>query len=342
MRGEVDSIDERIHWVDALKVIGMFLVVWGHFLNGSLIKVLIYSFHVPLFFFLSGFLCSKQIDRAKRTKVLLYPYLGWTLVSLVPVILKKYFIDKNSILDVVCNGIYGIIPLNGFSCWNQPLWFLWTLCVVQIFFPSLSELVESYRHKKMNVRQLLVLLYLVVSICIDMSIGGYNLLAYRQSLLGWFFVLLGQFSYKLDLINYIVKIPLVLMVFILLPIWGIVAYSNGVISIWGWQIERLSSLFLTSIIMISFLLYIFSKIQFFRSKYWKLISKNNIFILCSHYFLLRIILPSCESSVLCSFLYAIVAYACCLVCGLSFQRLKWFMFQGREKKWNLVNDRTDL
>ncbi|MEY8214537.1 MAG: acyltransferase family protein, partial [Colwellia sp.] len=61
------SSTERFEWVDYAKAIGIFLVVYGHVSRGLVSAGLmadstlyqyadsvIYSFHMPLFFFLSG------------------------------------------------------------------------------------------------------------------------------------------------------------------------------------------------------------------------------------------------------------------------------------------------
>lgn len=55
---------KRLNWVDWAKTFGIFLVVFGHSFNPSSsewsweleLLNLIYSFHMPLFFFLSGYL----------------------------------------------------------------------------------------------------------------------------------------------------------------------------------------------------------------------------------------------------------------------------------------------
>lgn len=59
------SKKERLHWLDYSKAIGMYLVVLGHVFkdNTQLLKDIIYSFHMPLFFFLSGFLHKLRIGR---------------------------------------------------------------------------------------------------------------------------------------------------------------------------------------------------------------------------------------------------------------------------------------
>ena len=47
----------RLLWVDQLKAVGMFFVIWGHCVQRCANKVIlqgIYSFHMPFFFILSG------------------------------------------------------------------------------------------------------------------------------------------------------------------------------------------------------------------------------------------------------------------------------------------------
>ncbi|MBC1212116.1 acyltransferase family protein [Listeria booriae] len=70
-------INERITWIDYAKGIGIILVVYGHVLRGVFeagldipIKLFtyedsfIYSFHMPLFFFLSGLFANHLLKRS--------------------------------------------------------------------------------------------------------------------------------------------------------------------------------------------------------------------------------------------------------------------------------------
>ena len=51
---------KRLIWIDYMKVIGMYLIVAGHFF--SIGNKYIYTFSVALFFCISGFLCKKEED----------------------------------------------------------------------------------------------------------------------------------------------------------------------------------------------------------------------------------------------------------------------------------------
>lgn len=49
---------KRLLWVDYMKVIGMYLIIAGHFCTIG--NKYIYTFSVALFFCISGFLCKKK------------------------------------------------------------------------------------------------------------------------------------------------------------------------------------------------------------------------------------------------------------------------------------------
>ena len=66
-------------WIDIAKVIGIFLVIYGHGgLSDSTVRDFIYTFHMPLFFVLSGLLYKplSPIETIKKDwRTLLIPYL---------------------------------------------------------------------------------------------------------------------------------------------------------------------------------------------------------------------------------------------------------------------------
>jgi fucose 4-O-acetylase-like acetyltransferase len=108
---KLDVVQTRSLWVDYAKAIGIILVVYGHVARGifsaglkidqsmyELVDSVIYSFHMPLFFFLSGiFFRASMVKhdsiRLLRNKVdsILYPYAIWSLLQgMVEVALTHY------------------------------------------------------------------------------------------------------------------------------------------------------------------------------------------------------------------------------------------------------------
>lgn len=60
----------RIEWIDRCKSLAIYLVIFGHFcLNNKYV----YAFHMPLFFFLSGYVLNeKKYDFKDSTTMLIY------------------------------------------------------------------------------------------------------------------------------------------------------------------------------------------------------------------------------------------------------------------------------
>lgn len=85
---------ERIDWIDYAKALGVFLVIMGHTYKGYSFIGWIYSFHMPLFFFLSGItLKIEQISckefLKKRVKSLLIPYILYSIVYIMLEVIKS-------------------------------------------------------------------------------------------------------------------------------------------------------------------------------------------------------------------------------------------------------------
>ena len=51
-------MNNRIKWIDNAKGCAIILVLLGHFLSCTKLTAIIYAFHMPLFFFLSGYVFS--------------------------------------------------------------------------------------------------------------------------------------------------------------------------------------------------------------------------------------------------------------------------------------------
>jgi len=97
----VDLAPGRTAWVDYAKGIGIVLVVFGHVLRGlhaaklpmdealfQRVDSVLYSFHMPLFFFLAGLFFFDSLSRrgargllANKLDTIVYPYLVWSLLQ---------------------------------------------------------------------------------------------------------------------------------------------------------------------------------------------------------------------------------------------------------------------
>ena len=122
------SQKERITWVDSAKGIAIYLIVVGHFLNVSsleLVNKAIYSFHIPLFFILSGY-THKESDRQfwkgifDKAKQLLLPYIVYIILS---VLFCMVYGNYELTWDKLCY-------YNASIYFDEPIWFLIVLFAV--------------------------------------------------------------------------------------------------------------------------------------------------------------------------------------------------------------------
>ena len=124
----------RITWIDTAKFIGIFCIYLGHFGNSAGRSYpFVFIFHVPLFFFLSGY-CYRHTNDIKnyfikKIKTIIIPYFSFSLLSIIFFFLFGKVVNQlNDILD--CSIAHNmIVMIYGNSKpdimkYNSPLWFL--------------------------------------------------------------------------------------------------------------------------------------------------------------------------------------------------------------------------
>lgn len=148
------SMNKRIDTIDILKGITIILVVFGHAVQGIvdsnnlslntdfssiyITKQVIYGFHMPVFFIVSGFFLTKWLKKdkptalKKKTKRLVYPYFVWSFITaLFMQIASKFTNNGLGLIDFVKSPV---IPFSQY--WFLYLLFFFHLVyfVVDIFF----------------------------------------------------------------------------------------------------------------------------------------------------------------------------------------------------------------
>jgi acyltransferase len=142
----------RLHWIDALKGIGIMFVVFAHHSLPVALDTYIFSFHMPLFFFISGFLfdfgkyAGSAADFIRgRFRSLIIPYFCFALLTCL-----FYFLLDTGFQPGVTNipffettalyGTYSILyALGPLVSYNPPLWFLTCLFVTELLFYGLAK-----------------------------------------------------------------------------------------------------------------------------------------------------------------------------------------------------------
>lgn len=141
----------RLEWISIAKGIGIVLVVVGHFDPAESpqywldMRTVIYTFHMPLFFVLSGYLYvhGKYSYRALiRNKLhrLLYPFATIAVAFALIKIPAAHFVrlenpvDLHSMLAIVADPVNSYAPL---------LWFLQALFLIFCIYPPLRSFLDD-------------------------------------------------------------------------------------------------------------------------------------------------------------------------------------------------------
>lgn len=137
----------RISYISQAQLIGCLLVILGHSIPLSwqipnsiyVADTFLYTFHMPMFFFISGYLFVKtnSLERysfsaymIKRAKRLLIPYFVMTFIGFFPkLLLNSYF---NNDTEFSINYILKAIFMPRENVWGH-LWFLPTLLIISMF-----------------------------------------------------------------------------------------------------------------------------------------------------------------------------------------------------------------
>ncbi len=131
---------ERIVWIDWAKSICMFLVILGHChirVEDQFVTQFIYSFHMMLFFFLSGILCKRELsfDSIKSDiRFLVLPYFTFGILLIVFDFMRARTFD----LCLFMQKLYSL--LLGDDASIGPIWFLPALFICKQLFLILKKL----------------------------------------------------------------------------------------------------------------------------------------------------------------------------------------------------------
>lgn len=158
-----DSKLERIEWVDILKGLGILSVVWGH--SGSKNAFYMFWFHMPLFFFVSGYLYRFKPQQTafdyvkKKAKHLLVPYVFYLL--LLTIMMVSINIWKGQTVGLFLNDNWKALLLGGSLLEGVYATFWFTTCLfsVQIAYDYLCRKLPSGIYRGMVVVACFLLAY---------------------------------------------------------------------------------------------------------------------------------------------------------------------------------------
>ena len=149
-----EAKQKKIAYIAIAQLIGCILVILGHSipLNWQIPQliyradVFLYTFHMPLFFFVSGYLFykTKSFERytfgayiKKRSFRLMLPYVVLTLIGFIPKIITNKFFGDGARLSVMYFVKAFLVPRE--NVWGH-FWFLPTLLLISLFSFAFAKL----------------------------------------------------------------------------------------------------------------------------------------------------------------------------------------------------------
>lgn len=124
---------KRLLWVDYMKVIGMYLIIAGHFFTIG--NKYIYTFSVALFFCISGFLCKKEREHSLFWKKLWYNLvIPMFFICILNLAWKTQSEIRHNTFNVESLCAYFLYLICGFHKALGPMWFVYTLIFLKLIF----------------------------------------------------------------------------------------------------------------------------------------------------------------------------------------------------------------
>lgn len=261
-------MNKHYDYIDILKGIGIVMVVFGHLNPGIYLEKWIYSFHMFLFFFLSGYVFKKKSDLKHQFKAsfktLIIPYIFWNGLAIIfSLIIQEY---------TIVEALKKMLFFDGVS-WNSPVWFLVVLFWIRIFYQLIST-------KK----------FVIISIMSLMLIGSYYSV-FSTLPFGFDIVPNAIIFFGIGILLRDIKIPQKIhFLFIPLLIMSMLGSQlNDRISVYGNYYGQYIIAILTGICacvgMFLLIKYLTKPTKFFSIL--KTAGGHSMNIMCTHYFILR-------------------------------------------------------
>ncbi|NQT27218.1 acyltransferase family protein [candidate division KSB1 bacterium] len=170
---------KSLQWIFIAKGLALILVVIGHFYPAHVptyweeMRKIIYLFHMPVFFMLSGYLYkhakySYGTLLKKKVKRLLYPFLSLTLIFFVLKLIASLFfeleypVNLRSLSVLLLDPVFSYMPL---------LWFIHALIIYFITYPVMRKILKN------NV--LIIFLFFLGSLYLSETYEGLNKIVFN-------------------------------------------------------------------------------------------------------------------------------------------------------------------
>ncbi len=286
---------KRLDYFDVAKGIGACLVVLGHLPEavGVQFRTWIFSFHMPLFFIISGMLLSykKEVNKnfvdliKKRARTIIIPYISFSIIYMAAV-LFAYFrnvITAKSILE----NLWYVLSLYGMNV----LWFLPALFFGELIFLFIMKRFDS-RTSKIVIAVTFTISYFASVYLNDKeyaAIGkelvgitylGQLLVVFFRSFIAMSFIALGYFLFFLLKERDRISILELFLSMVLLAINIVIGRKNGGVDMRSLAFKNIF-FYYSAALSGTFALLLFCK-NCYPFRILKYFGKNSLTIMASH------------------------------------------------------------
>lgn len=225
---------KRIEYLDIAKGIGIVAVIMGHTYRMDDIKLFIYAFHVPIFFFISGLFFNPNKNESfiifikNKTRTLLLPYFTFYVISyLYWLIIERHYRPNSMEINIFkpIAGLFYGTDWKDYMIPNGALWFLSCLFSAEVVLFLIFKVAKRT--------------FFILSTVIILAVIGYFIsindfprlpLSFNSSLLAILFIYLGYLSKeKIKLVEGSNKIVIATLSAVLLTIMYLISSKNGMI-----------------------------------------------------------------------------------------------------------------
>lgn len=274
-------MNKHLNWVDYAKGLGIILVVYGHISEGvfnagmtinnnlyTAIDTIIYSFHMPLFFFLSGLFFTSSFQKRgfkntiiNKVDTIFYPFLIWSILQgIIEATLSKY-----------TNG--HVTYTQVFSLLWEPRAQFWFLYVLFFTFIIASILFLKTRSTKLMI---LVAGFFSIVYIFQSHLPQIHILTLGYAHIVFFFI--GVLVIQLDCINKLNNIKAfiaILALFIISEYWFAIIEGFG-------RLDRGFYSFIIASIGITFIVTLSMQLAKLNLRFLAYIGKSSLYIYLLH------------------------------------------------------------
>ena len=261
---------ERLEYLDMVKGFSIILVILGHiYFRGVLVSKYIYSFHIPIFFIVTGMLLKyKNESNIKRViinrfKGIMIPYFIFDFFNIIEYLCLNGFTYQNirwNIIDTIV--LYG----------RGPTWFLPCLFIAEVSFIIIRNV---FKNDKINIIFCLICFFIPIFIVAPNTI----ILVLFRSMIAIGFICFGYYIFEKEYYkNYIFIILIIL--FIVLP-------KNSDVELYALKFGNVFLYIVNAIVGSLMVILIFKKLK--TNKVLKNIGINSLIIMGTHQNILNII-----------------------------------------------------